>query len=230
MQIWERNGVPTLGVTIDGVVFHDVTVDSGNDGTCGGTAGSGRHVDCVQILGGIDVTIRNSRFYNCATDDIIARPYEGAQLGPLTFENNMLAPVRFPGNTINIGNSASPFDPCTGPIVVRFNTMRSAGVNGGCSGTTVLIDSNILATGSCNSPFTYQYNVFPTSGSAQCGSGRRACAVAFAQSASSAADYHLAASDTCAKGGGNPSGGPADIDGQSRPQGAGVDAGADEIG
>ena len=50
IEIWERDGVPTNGVTIAGVLIHDV--DGGRDGTCRGTAGAGRHVDCVQILAG----------------------------------------------------------------------------------------------------------------------------------------------------------------------------------
>ena len=36
IEIWERDGVPTNGVTISGVLIHDV--DGGRDGTCSGTA------------------------------------------------------------------------------------------------------------------------------------------------------------------------------------------------
>ena len=46
---------------------------------CGGTAGAGRHVDCLQILGGQNVTVRDSIFTGCATSGVIARPYEGAR-------------------------------------------------------------------------------------------------------------------------------------------------------
>jgi hypothetical protein len=229
MEIWERNGVSTDHVTIDGVVFHDVTVVPG-DGTCGGTPGAGRHVDCLQLLGGRDLIIRNSIFYNCATDDIIARPFDNAQLGPLTIENTMLAHVAYPGSTIDIGDSTPPHDPCTGPIVVRHNTMVLGGVNGGCSGTDVQIVGNILETGACDATFAYDANVFEPGYSTRCGKTSRYCRVQFATPDAPNADFHLAASDTCARaGGGAFSLGPAsDIDGQARSRTWAEDAGADQ--
>ena len=176
IEIWERDGVPTNGVTISGVLIHDV--DGGRDGTCGGTAGAGRHVDCVQILGGQNVTIRDSIFTGCATSGVIARPYEGARLGPVTIENNAFGAVLHPGSAIELGDSGGG-DACTGPMTVRANTIVAGGVNGACAGTSITITSNILETGACSDGLVYSHNVFPTGWSARCGAAARSCRVQY---------------------------------------------------
>ena len=179
IEIWERDGVPTNGVTISGVLIHDV--DGGRDGTCRGTAGAGRHVDCVQILGGQNVTIRDSIFTGCATSGVIARPYEGARLGPVTIENNAFGRVLHPGSAIELGDSGGG-DACTGPMIVRANTIVAGGVNGACAGTSIAVTSNILETGACSDGLVYSHNVFPTGWSARCGAGARSCRVQYVQS------------------------------------------------
>ena len=102
IQIWiESPSTPPRRVTLDGLTVHDVS-DGGND--CAGTAQSGRHVDCIQILSGSYVTIRNSRFYGCATSNILAQPYI-APLDHITIENNLFAaPVRA-GNNVYLGGA-----------------------------------------------------------------------------------------------------------------------------
>jgi hypothetical protein len=98
------------------------------------------------------------------------------------------------------------------------------------------VRNNIMTGSSCNfggSGDTYTNNVFYDSRS--CGSSARRCRPAFVQSTSSVTspgNFHLAPSDTCAKGAASQIPGTfpgVDIDGQPRPAGA-VDAGADEIG
>jgi hypothetical protein len=214
IEIWERNGVPTNGVSISGVVIHDV--DGGRDGTCGGTAGAGRHVDCLQILGGQNVTIRNSVFTGCATSGVIARPYDGAQLGPMTIENNAFGRVLHPGSAIELGDHGGG-DACTGPMIVRANTIVAGGVNGGCAGTSITVTSNILETGACSDGLVYSHNVFQTGWSARCGAGARACSVQYVQSADGLPSYHLARTDRCARNAGVASGAAGDIDGDVRP-------------
>ena len=92
IQIWQRSGVANNRVLLDGVTVHDI---SDHNNTCSGTAGSGRHVDCIQILAGHYITVQNSTFYNCATSDIIARPYNDS-LDHITVQNNFLDPSPTP--------------------------------------------------------------------------------------------------------------------------------------
>lgn len=225
IEIWERDGVPTNGVTISGVLIHDV--DGGSDGTCRGTAAAGRHVDCVQILGGQSVTIRNSIIAGCATSGVIARPYEGARLGPVTIENNAFGRVLHPGSAIDLGDSEGG-DACTGPMIVRANTIVAGGVNGGCAGTSITVSSNILETGACSDGFAYSHNVFPTGWSARCGTAARSCRPQYVPSSGGLPSYHLAAADSCARSAGAASGARADIDGDARPTDVAPDAGADQ--
>ncbi len=89
---------------------------------------------------------------------------------------------------------------------------------------------------SCNfggSNDTYTNNVFYSGTS--CGSNAKSCTPAYLASTTNLTqpgDFHLASTDTCAKGAADQTSGnyPAtDVDGQARPQGTAVDAGADEI-
>jgi len=198
---------------------HDVT-DNGNN--CDGTAQSGRHVDCIQILSGQYVTIRNSRFYGCATSNILAQPYI-APLDHITIENNFFGPPVRAGNNVYLGGGT-----CTA-VVYRFNTSPDMGVTGGCS-DPIAAYGNIMKNWSCTSGVAYSDNVF-VPGSVVCGSIARQCAPTFAASSLSSADYHLSGTDSCARDGVRPASYPAtDADGQARPSGASPDAGADETG
>ena len=218
--------MPTNGVTISGVLIHDV--DGGRDGTCGGTAGAGRHVDCVQILGGQNVTVRDSIFTGCATSGLIARPSkEGARLGPVTIENNAFGRVLHPGSAISLGDSGGG-DACTGPMIVRANTIVAGGVNGACDGTSIAVTSNILETGACSDGLAYSHNVFPTGWSTQLRDGRALLSRAVPPVGGRVPSYHLAAADRCARSAGAASGARDDIDGEARPVDETPDAGADQ--
>ncbi len=222
IQIWVTgSGVPPSRVTIDGATIHDVSDHA--DG-CSGTPQSGRHVDCIQILDGQYITIRNSRFYGCATSNILGQPYLWG-LSHVTIENNFFAsPVRA-GNNVYLGGGSSTS--CS-QIVYRFNTSPGMGLTGGCS-DPIATYANIMSTTACVGGVNYTNNVF-LAGSAQCGSGAKVCAVSFASPTSASADFHLGATDSCARNSlqiaPDP---PTDIDGQPRPS-TNIDAGADEAG
>ncbi len=222
LQIWDNGSASASYVTVDGVTFHDVS-DNGNE--CSGYANTGVHDDCIQLLGASNVTIENSHFYNCATSDVIGRPYS-TPLSNITIQNNMMGPVVTPGASINIGNTA---DVCTN-VVIQYNTVFGtypSAVCGGSGSSGNFVLGNIFPGYYPAAGFTSAYNI--SEDTAPLGTGSKKCTPAFAVLASLVADYHLLARDTCAIGAGDPANyPPTDIDGQARPQGGTVDAGADE--
>ena len=191
-------------VTFDGVVVHDIT-DHNN--TCSDVSGSanGRHVDCMQILAGHFITVRNSIFYNCATSDIIARPFRDS-LDNLTFENNFFGEVLHPGAALNLGASGDTFG---GGNVVRNNYISSTGATcqpAGC----LKYYGNIMSTGSCGAGITYDGNVFEESWSATCGTNAKKGQPSFVGPTPAPGylngiqpNYHLASNDTVATAAGS---------------------------
>ena len=187
-------------VTIDGIIHHDVT-DNGN--TCEGYGG--QHVDCLQILAGHFITVRNSGFYNCATSNIIARPFRDT-LNDLTIEGNWMGEVMYPGAALNLGSGDGGGDLFGGVNVVRFNTILG-GVAAGCRPAGCLnYDRNIISIGSCPGNTQFTNNVFALSWSATCGTGAKKGMPSFVGPTPNPSylngirpNYALATNDTIAK-------------------------------
>lgn len=227
IDVWCNNAcsMESRYITFDGVTIHDNT-DHGN--TCSGLPGSGRHIDGAQFLGGTNITIRNSSFYNNATSNIMARPYMGAALGNWTVENNFMGATIDGGNGLCLG--ATTDDTLTGTNLVRYNTMEQDMVNIGAG--TIAIYGNILNnnSGLCVAHGTWSYNVFDGSYSG-CGTNSKHASALFVSNPSAsfrgpAPDLHLVSNSTAAHAAGDPSNYPAtDIDGQVRisPPDAGAD-------
>lgn len=234
IQLWQlpdANEVyhATLRVTIDGAVIHDIT-DHANE--CAGTPNAGRHVDCIQVLAGSFPTVRNSQFYNCATSDIILRPFR-APLNDILLENNFFQDVIKPGAAVNIGASG---DVIGGNNVYRSNTNLGALAITCQPAGCFKVYGSISSTGSCSAGVTYDGNVWAQSWSATCGTLAKRGMPAFVGPTPSPAymngiqpNYLLAASDTVAIGAGSSiSYPPFDIIGNPRPTTGRPDAGANQ--
>ncbi len=216
IKFWSDNSRGADGIVMDGVLVHDIR-----------RIGCDRHTDCIQIYSGTNHVIKNSKLVNCPTTGLIARPASSSQpLANITIENNYFGSVLDGSEAINIGTAP---DRCSG-MVIRYNTVVNESSSFDCVTSAgdpgSLVEGNIISVG-CESDAIWRYNVFRP-GSATCGTGAVQCSPAYVNS--SALDFRLASSDTCARGRGNPTSHPTtDAEGQGRPQGT-VDAGADEIG
>ena len=229
--VFRANSGSIEDVLFDHVIFETVTAPP--DFQCG----SGKHVDSMQGYGMSNLVISNSIFYGCPGQCVIFRPYNGGVPGPLTFQNNVFNQAQDPGSALSLGTGSSG-DACNGQILVQNNTfVNDARVSGGYTvgNCSVVIRNNIMTGGSCGfggNFDTYTNNVFYSGRG--CGSSAKSCRPSFVgatSSITSPGNFHLAATDTCAKGAASQTAGtyPAvDFDGQARPQGP-VDAGADEI-
>lgn len=224
VQVWD-NGVNASSsrVTFDGVAIHDST-DHGD--SCAGTAVAGIHCDCLQLLGGHDITIKNSIFYNCPTSDILGESYRDT-LDGLLIENNWFQNIQHPGVAINFGALIS------GTNVIRYNTIFGS-VATGATGGTINVYGNILTVTNCGHG-VFSYNLFV--GGTQCGTSTRTGTPSVVYSPAplyqngNIPDYHLTSADTAAKDLGNAALYPTlDYDLGARFVGSAPDLGADEYG
>ena len=84
-----RGLVPT-NILIDGVAFHDF-IDVG--------PGQKNHIECLQVGGAINLTIRNSTFHNCATHDIFIRSWGNVNASPYPLTNIVIQGNTFAATT-----------------------------------------------------------------------------------------------------------------------------------
>lgn len=80
------HGLVPTNILIDGVYFHDFQ-DIG--------PGQYHHIECLQVGGAINLTIRNSTFRNCATHDIFIRSWGTINASPYPLTNIVIQ-----GNTL----------------------------------------------------------------------------------------------------------------------------------
>jgi hypothetical protein len=136
------------GVTFDGVTFHDARLVT-----------SGSHTDCMGIFGGtINVTVRNSQFYNCEHADILVdNSVSGTFNQGLLVENNYFDVALTPGVSLGLTK-------CSPGCVVRNNSFRGSGMSQVDNASGALIYSNIFEgtvndTSICSNA-TWTYNLW----------------------------------------------------------------------
>ena len=209
-------GSPISNVVIDGVDFHDWTRTS-----------TAVHTECLQIAGGVGITVRNSIFRNCAVMDLSITEYNGS--GPptdYTIENNVFGPSVSGGYySLQFNSNASALR----NILVRNNSSTQEFLidNAQPTITNVRVVANIapISPWACSSRVSYARNVWQ---GATCNATDKNAPSGFRNPA--ALDYHLNAG-SAAINAGDPTNYPAfDMDGQARPMGGAPDAGADETG
>jgi hypothetical protein len=213
-------GRAPTNILFDGVDFHDWHSQAGE------------HVECLQILGGDGITIRNSVFRSCgtanggqgATADLHLQAYGTPAPKNILLENNFFYPGgnMFPIQGEDFANFDLRYNSISGPILI-YDVPSSPG-------TGMDFVGNVMQASACTPqnngvPINWRYNVI--FGGSKCGSTDKAAAAGFVNANS---NLHLAAG-SAALNAGDPTSYPGrDIDGQGRPAGGAPDAGADEAG
>lgn len=101
-------------VTFDGLYVHDFRI----------VPGSGQHFECLFIVSGRDITVRNSRFENCEFYDIFVQRYFGTLEGFLLIEYNTFG-VPWDGQGHQNRQGAVAFSPRGQPfsnVTLKCNT------------------------------------------------------------------------------------------------------------
>ena len=149
-------------LTLDGVYMHDIVRFCAHDpaplSSC--QDDSGAHTDCIQWWSGVNVTIRNSRFYNCSTSTWLIQGEYGGDVSNWTVEDNML------GGTLDASSNffyltGDSRDYASGQWVLRNNSIEGSikiDPSGMAAGTTIRIANNIF-DGACPPAATFANNL-----------------------------------------------------------------------
>ena len=205
-------GTRNTNILIDGVTFHDIT-----------RSGPGVHIECL-LIGGVDgLVVRNSRFRNCGVFDLsIGAMNDSGPPRNILIENNFFSSsdgyfsLQFNTNSTSLTN-----------VLVRYNSSSQEMSLG--NAIPILRNVRVIANVapyhgvSCDNRIQYASNVW--SGT-RCARTDTSAPMGFRNAA--AGDLHLVKGARAIGHGARGSFPARDIDGQRRPQGRRVDAGADE--
>lgn len=177
----------------------------------------GGHIECLQIGAGANITIRSSRFSQCATHDIFVSSWGGtADVRGLKFENN------FFGKTIEGYYSLAVRD-TDGDILVRNNSSNQSMYIAPARNTRVFSNVAPAWSGLCRGGIVFRSNIWTRT---RCHRSDRRARLGFRNP--SRLDFHLKRGAAAINRGYRGSYPRRDIDGNRRPRGSAPDAGADE--
>jgi chitodextrinase len=216
---------PPTNVLIDGVSIHGFLRPPGTD----------FHTECLQFGSAVNLVIRNSRFWDCATHDIFMRSWgDTYPFQNVLIENNFFGATHDGFYSINIADTPGS---TYGNVVVRYNSALqefATDVQDMPPGSISFI-ANVepdMSGFKCgySASATWDYNVYWDAGSTPCGPHDVVSTSGSGFVDPTTLDLHLLPG-AVAIDHGDPSSYPAtDIDGQHRPIGPLPDAGADERG
>jgi hypothetical protein len=237
---------PTRNVVIDGGLYHDYRV----------VPGSSAHFECMFIVGGWNITVRRSKFYNCSYFDIFIQYYndldfprlESTPYDGLIFENNFFGPPQdvdrneLRPTALFFSNLEQSRDYEYRNVLVRYNSFYRSWVSFNDGQDTyaqfrlrnVRLFANIMQRSwqKCG-PIQHGYNIYVRAADSERGgcSATDRFVARYPYANPDSGNYHLvpslAVDRVPAKGAGDLAS-RRDIDGDSRPDGRARDAGADE--
>ncbi len=223
-QIASLKGQPPTNILFDGVSFHDFT-DVG--------PGQLHHIECLQVGAAVNLTIRDSKFWNCGTHDIFIRSWGFVNSSPsplsnLLIENNWFAKTVAGFYAMQVLDDLWTGDPPTSVTIRNNSALQTVLVR--LSHGSAVVHGNVLPAMSkflCDSygqSQWFDYNVY--SSGVQCGPHDAVGDPKYVDATNF--DLHLQAG-SAALGRGDPtSHPPLDIEGKLRPLTMPPDAGASQ--
>ena len=216
---------PSTNVLIDGVNIHGFLRPPGTD----------FHTECLQFGSAVNLVIRNSRFWDCATHDIFMRSWgDTYPFQNVLIENNFFGETQEGFYSVYIADTPGS---TYSNVVVRYNSALqefATDVQDMPAGSIRFI-ANVepdMSDFKCgySASATWDYNVYWDTGSTPCGPHDVVSTSGSGFVDPATLDLHLLPGATAIDHG-DPGGYPAtDIDGGPRPIGPLPDAGADERG
>jgi hypothetical protein len=186
---------------------------------------SSDHVDCLHVLSGNGITIRNSRFANCEAFDVLFTEFLGPTPTNILIENSFFLCCGTGFYSVSLGGGhGEDFH----NVTIRNNSSNQS-MTVGTSNSVANIafyNNDVPNVGGCTrGGVTADYNLM-FDASAKCGAHDLLAASGFA----SATDLHLVAGAAAIDAALAAEAPATDIDGQTRPIGPAPDIGADEAG
>ena len=208
--------VAPTNLLIDGVLFHDFKRGTPDD-----------HMECMMVIGGSGITIRNSRFLRCDIFDIYFTQWAGPDPPRnILLENNWFDETTTDGqygNTtyaVRFGDYMREFT----NILVRYNSAKQDISMGDNPKQNVSFIANVAPNYGCTDGIFYAYNVW---NGRRCGPTDRRGSTDFVDA--SRLDLRLPANAPAVDHGDKKNYPRRDIFGHKRPRGKAPDAGAVEV-